>query len=60
MHTKAEGNAIWWNLEFSTDVQIDLIKVWNRMELQNEVWEARINRVTVRARSWSTFWFHSI
>ena len=40
-------NAVWWTLEFSTYVQIDMIKIWNRMQ-ENGNWANRIDRINVR------------
>ena len=35
----------WWKLEFPTDVQIDWIDVWNRLDLQYRIDKVKVTNI---------------
>ena len=46
---KEDTSDVWWTLEFSSDVQVDWIKIWNRMDNGGN-FEYRIDNVKVRQK----------
>ena len=52
-HTSRQSKQAWWELTFSTEVQVDWINVWNRKNFADRIDQARVSIVGLKPQNQS-------